>query len=334
MQPYLTCCCEQGVVWLGGDFTHADGFPCHEGLVRIDADDVGFINPATAPVPFGMITGAVLSLASAEGTVWAAGSFSNVNPSAGPPITPGNPRNVVKYIPGGEPNAGGWQGYAYSGMPQFVTMATYGGALYAGGGGPPMVMYWNGQDWDTTLFPTTGGVGAFVLSIAEYGGLLYALASGGTPLIAAYESSSETWIPIPTTGIAGTTGLRSLFVYNGFLYLSRAFSPYMYRFTGTSWQAVGSGISGNPAGYMTVHQGVLHLSVGPGVYLFDGASNWIPLAGAINAGGPIASAGGKLYWTNGFGLVSRWNGVATVPVGTLSGAHGAAQAQTRIMLAA
>jgi hypothetical protein len=325
-QPYTTGgCCPVGTVWVAGDFIVADGVGCHQGIMRIDADGTGFVNPAISTPPFGAL-GMAVSMVKHNGTIWAGGSFLSINPSGGPPVTPSQPRNVCSYIPAGQGHGAGWQGYAYSGMGLFACMHSFGGTLYAGGGlgvvSGPTVMEWTGQDWNDLGFPTTFTLGT-VDDLTSRGGLLYALPRGSNgmlndPAIAAYDGF--TWSSVPTNGlpIAGIfSPLRRFHVWNGNLYLTT--SGGVFRFTGTAWVDSGPGLPLGGAGAVCTHRGIMHVGAADNrVYFYDGVA-WSMLQGSANCGGPLASAGASLYWTNGAGGVYRFDGVATIPVGTLAG---------------
>jgi hypothetical protein len=205
----------------------------------------------------------------------------------------------------------------------FVSTVYNGNLIVAGqfdtAGGVPAanIAEWNGTSWSALgqgikLRPAEwNGTGGIVLGLAEYNGELYASgdfdSAGGvaTSNIARWNGTS--WSPvgtgIPSYEILGpydtvATGISSMAVYNGRLYVSGSFftaggvtSSNIASWDGSTWYPVGTGITG-PVPQAT---GIEYITV---------------INGKLYAGGDFETASG-LPATN----IAAWDGNAWTALG-------------------
>ncbi len=180
------------------------------------------------------------------------------------------------------------------------------------------VALWNGEAWGAL-----GSVaGRDVDALAVYGGQLYAGTSVSVPFYATSEVihrwDGSAWIGVGS-GITGylqsgygpgpptkVSSVSAFALYQGQLIAAGAFSDVgsqpannIVRWTGSSWQALGSGLGGASSACQSSHGRVRALAV---------------YNGELYAGGNFG---------NGMNNVARWNGSAWNPVGSgVSGTSG------------
>lgn len=163
---------------------------------------------------------------------------------------------------------GAWDGTRWdslgSGMPNSLfgpsALATYNGDLYAGGatiytaGGVPVhnIAKWNGASWSKV----GSGISVYgtIYAMAVYNGNLYVGGTfdtaGGIPVNNIAMWNGTTWSAVGggITGWSNYTSVKSLFVYNGELYVGGEFynaggNPAfnIATWNGTKWSALGVG---------------------------------------------------------------------------------------------
>ena len=215
-----------GYLYLGGDFTTAGGTTVNR-IAKYDdgTDTFSAIGGATVGVSIGFPASAeVYALTVYKGYLYLAGDFS----SAGGTAT----GNIAKYD--GSTNtfsaiagATGTSGYIYA-------LGEYNGYLYLGGSftshGNRVARYNDSTDTISAICGGNDGDISDTYAFAAYNGYLYVGFSGttseGTTVnnIAKYDDSTDTCLPIGGATVGTNNQVRTLSVYNGYLYVGGAFT--------------------------------------------------------------------------------------------------------------
>ncbi len=208
-----------------------------------------------------------------------------------------------------------------------------GNNLYVAGyfdevGGVPVscIAHWNGNQWDDMAggFSDSLGDKGPMGGLAIYNGDLYASGAfhfaGGVPCTGVARWDGAQW---HSTGFpyhfgSGPCLMYQLKIYNGELYVSgncldstQAISQDIFKYDGSQWSVVGSGIAGfGSVDAMEVYQGELYAAgyfpLGPGVpgnciAKWDG-QEWTPVGGGLYNSNvhQLQVIGGKLYAIGAF----------------------------------
>jgi hypothetical protein len=161
---------------------------------------------------------------------------------------------------------------------------------------------WDGQNW----LAVGGGTNGFVSALAVYDGELVAAggftSAGGVSVNRIARWDGMNWRPLGS-GVTGHTGLGDPFIadvaaYNGELVAGGIFTSaggipvnHIARWNGTTWQALGTGVTGPNTPPFVRALGVFN--------------------GELIAGGPFTTAGGIAA-----NHIARWNGVSWSPMGS------------------
>jgi hypothetical protein len=143
-------------------------------------------------------------------------------------------------------NIAGWDGLAWQplgdGLPggEVLALATYQGELIAGGVWPDGIARWDGTAWRSP----GGGVSGTVEALLVYGADLIVGGefeqAGGVPAQDIARWDGANWQEF---GYAGA-GVLDLAIWNAELMAVSRSAPYLYRWTGTAWEAVPDALDG------------------------------------------------------------------------------------------
>lgn len=171
----------------------------------------------------------------------------------------------------------GWG--AGAATPAALSMASYGGNLYAGtAGASPEVWMFNGAIWTLSLAP--GGTNLAVTSLASYGGNLYAGTLNPTGGAELWWFNGTVWAPVMTGGLTtqgsptAVDAITALHVYNGLLYAGTSGvvgEAQLWAYNGATWAWVDAGaLAGHTAiGDLCTYQSSLAIAADDEVWLLD-----------------------------------------------------------------
>ena len=291
-------------LYAGGIFTTTGGVVA-TNLAQWDGSNWSAIGSGMGVSGGNPLSGQVNAVAVSGGTVYAGGEFSYAGGSV--------VNNIAQW------NGSGWSALGLGLNYEVFALAVSGGTVYAGGefttaGGNPAnsIAQWNGTNWSPLGSGISGGY--------EYGPIVYALAvSGSTVYAGGYFATAG---GIKATNIAQWNGsswsalgsgissedpdyyipwVSALAVSGGTLYAGGVFTTAggsaannIAKWNGSSWSALGSGMSGAGS---------------------DGEGPWVEAlavsGGTLYAGGDFTTAGG-----NPANYIAQWNGSSWSPLGS------------------
>lgn len=240
---YATAVDSSGNLYIGGSFSAAGD---------VVASNIAEWNGSVWSALGSGINGPVYALAISGGSIIAGGTFTTAG---------GVSANNIAEWSGSSWSALG-SGMSSAGMATVYALAVSGNNLYAGGkfttaGGNPAsyIAQWNGTSWSAL----GSGMNGWVYALAVSGSDLFAgggfTTAGGISANSIAEWNGSSWLALGSgmswEGLAGGAGVSALALSGGNLFAGGDFTSAggvsatnIAEWNGTSWSALGSGISG------------------------------------------------------------------------------------------
>jgi hypothetical protein len=276
-----------GVLYIGGDFTSAGGSPANN-IARWDGVSWSALGSGMNSVVYALAI-------DNNNHLYAGGSFTNAGGVGAKGIAYWD-GSSWSTLTSGLTNGGTTYALAYNSNNGNLFVG--GNFDWAGGVNSPKVALWNGSSWSgmgTTFSGYSNKINALIYRAAN--NTLYAGGSffGGETMYNLAQWNGSSWSAVGSNGGVNDYVYSLTFDPGGNLYVGGSFTSVaggavsasgVARWDGTSWSALGSGVSngGNPYS----------------VYAL-GADSF----GNLYAGGDFEQAGGSLV-----GFIARWNGSA------------------------